>query len=134
MRGPSDDLRQRIGEQIRQLESEGQLTHVLDTINEELRMDLAEPPEKSSPEAVLDAVDGWAGLASSAVTALYAPASPLPLPGGLAGWGKGAVNKLNQVAGTLVSPLKYAAKGLGAASWTISVGFPWGVSVGLTWE
>jgi hypothetical protein len=82
-------------------------------------------------EALLAAVDAWAGVASYAVVAFYAPASPWRRE---AGWGEAAVKRLRAIADALADALRIAASVLKALSWTVSVGFPWGVSVGLTWS
>lgn len=92
---------------------------------------LATRPSLEDAQAVAVAVDEWASVASYAVAWVYAPASPLPEK--LAGMGGKAVVTLRQIAGGLRLPLKAVAVGLQADSYSISVGFPWGVSVSLDW-
>jgi hypothetical protein len=92
---------------------------------------VATRPTLEEFQTVLVAVDEWASVASYAVSWLYAPASPLPAR--MAGWGGKAIEILRQIAGCLRTPLKFVAIGLEADSYSISVGFPWGVSVTLDW-
>jgi hypothetical protein len=80
---------------------------------------------------LLAAVQAWAGLASAVVAQVYAPASPWPRS--IAGWGKKATAAIQKVTKLLLGPLQVAAKAVGAGSWSISVGFPWGVSIGVGW-
>jgi hypothetical protein len=79
----------------------------------------------------LAAVESWASLASYAVAHFYAPTSPWPRD--VAGWGKEAVEQLRSIAEKLRTALADAARFLGANSFSIGVGFPWGISVGLSW-
>ena len=92
---------------------------------------LATRPSLEDAQAVLVAVDEWASVASYAMAWVYAPASPLP--GKMAGWGGKAVDMLPKIGNALRFPLKAVAVGLEADSYSISVGFPWGVSVTLEW-
>lgn len=92
---------------------------------------LATRPALEDAQAVFVAVDEWASVASYAVAWIYAPASPLAAK--MAGWGGKAIQMLQQIANALRVPLKVVAEGLDARSYSISVGFPWGVSVGLEW-
>lgn len=131
MEGPSDDFRRRIGESLGKLGNDEAVSELLGLIQSELLRDIDKGFDQE-PNQILASVDGWAGLASHVVARFYAPASPWPLD--IAGWGRAAIRKLRDVANTLRTPLSNAAKGTGAASWTIAVGFPWGISVGLTWQ
>ncbi len=92
---------------------------------------LATRPSLEDAQAVLVAVDEWASVASYAVAWVYAPASPQPAR--MAGWGGKAVDMLQKIGGALRLPLKAVAVGLEADSYSVSVGFPWGVSVSLDW-
>jgi hypothetical protein len=98
-----------------------------------LRARTAEDEGELDPDAAWDllaTVQTWAGLASAAVSHVYAPASPWPR--NLAGWGKKSVVSLQNVVNTLLGPLKRAVAALqkvGINSWSIGVSFPWGVSI-----
>ena len=86
-----------------------------------------------SPEEAEDqlaVVDAWAGLISAAVGRVYAPASPWPRHS--AGWGKKIVRRLRRMALRLQAVLKPVSQALGAIGFSISVGFPWGISIGLS--
>src|SRR5256885_423215 len=131
MEGPSDDFRRRIGDRLGKLENEEAVSELLGLIQSELVRDVDRGFDQE-PNQILASVDGWAGLASHVVARFYAPASPWPFD--IAGWGRTAIRRLRDVANILLRPLSQAAKGSGAASWTIAVGFPWGISVGLTWQ
>jgi hypothetical protein len=112
-----------------EVSEEGQLVEILARIEDELEADLAEGGDDGP--AGLAAVDAWAGLASYAIGRFYAPASPWPYQKG--GWDKMAPERLRRIGESLRGPLEQAARALGAASWSIGVGFPWGVSVSVTW-
>lgn len=131
MEGPRDELRIQVGDMIAEPGAEESLEYVLGMIEDELASDVADGAEGDAPEDAVDAVIEWAGLVSHAVARFYAPASPWPR--NVAGWSKRAVARLRRVAGLLSAPLQAAAQALGAASWSISIGFPWGISVGLSW-
>lgn len=80
---------------------------------------------------LLAAIDAWGGLASAAVARTYAPASPWPRS--VAGWGKNVTSALQRITRLLLMPLRVAATAMGASSWSIGVGFPWGISISLSW-
>jgi hypothetical protein len=140
--GPSEELRAQIASQLDQIasnqpnaprnvtpETEERLTGVLGRITAELEADSVN--EDDNPQTLLDATNEWAGLLSYAVSRVYAPASPWPF--GLGGWGHGPVQSLRRAAVQLQNPLGRAAAALGADCFSVSVGFPWGVAVGLSW-
>lgn len=111
------------------IESEDQLDKVLARIEEVIAADVELPDE--DPERVIDAVAQWTSVASYAVGRFYGPASPWPR--NVAGWGKKAVARLRRISGHLTGPLNAALGATGASSFSISIGFPWGISVGLSW-
>ena len=142
MNGPSEELRSEIRSQIDEItgtppnalrsvtpQSEDRLTGVLTRITDALQLDAV--GEGDEPGNLLDATNEWAGLLSYAVGRIYAPASPWPF--GLGGWGRGPVRALQRGAELLQIPLAQAATALRANGFSVSVGFPWGVSVGLSW-
>jgi hypothetical protein len=82
-------------------------------------------------EWLLAIVNQWASLASYVSSSVYGPASPMPKR--LAGWGQNASAQLQKLSKVLLKPLAAAAPMVGASGWSISLGFPWGVSIGLSW-
>ncbi len=82
--------------------------------------------------SVLSAVESWASVASYAVGWVYAPQSPFSKK--LAGWLKEVPGKLREIAETLKNALLDVAHALGVNSWSIGVGFPWGISVSIGWN
>ena len=132
MNGPSEGFREEISYQLERLDSEYDLEQVLDRIETALLEDVeTSRPGDQDPDELLAAVDSWAGLASATVARFYAPASPWPRS--VAGWSRRAVRRLRSIANTLVPPLKQACGVVGATSFSVSVGFPWGISIGLSW-
>jgi hypothetical protein len=81
-------------------------------------------------EEQLAAIDAWAGLISSVIGRVYAPASPWPRRA--AGWDKRIVKRLRRMANKLRAALVPVAAALGAVHFSISVGFPWGIAIGLS--
>jgi hypothetical protein len=140
--GPSEDLRSEVRFEIDEIvaaqpneprnvtpQTEDRLTGILGRIADALE---AEPVgEDDNPQDLLDATDEWAGLISYAVSRVYAPASPWPF--GLGGWGRGPVRGLRRASELLQRPLAQAATALRANGFSVSVAFPWGASVGLSW-
>lgn len=131
MEGPSEHLRARVGERLDTIEAEHQLEELLAEIESEAQDDVAGGFDGENGEDILAAVDAWAGLASTVVSRFYAPASPWPRS--VAGWGRRALVRLRRICSVLLPALQAAANAVGATSWSISVGFPWGISIGLSW-
>ena len=138
---PSDELRVEIANALDRLTEEvaagdgkaygeDQLDEILGMIEVEVEVALESGPEENE-HSELAAVDAWAGLASYAVARFYAPTSPWPWH--KAGWSKKAPERLRRIANRLRPPLEKAAHALGAASWSVSVGFPWGISIAVSW-
>jgi hypothetical protein len=109
------------------------LAELIALINEQLQLEVERnPPNDGDDVKVLVATcDAWASLVSHALAQAHAPLSPFPR--NLAGWGQRAIQRVQQFAGTLQIPLSAAQQGLRASSYSISVGFPWGISIGFTW-
>lgn len=88
------------------------------------------------PEALADrtlaVVDSWASVLSYATTWVYAPLSPPP--GGEAGAATKILERIRRYTSMMTAPATQAASILGADGWSVSVGFPFGVSVGLSWN
>lgn len=139
MEGPSEDFRREVAGRIRDIasrEAETDVERLLDEIVERAggdASDITAVSGESEAADVLAAVESWAALASSVVTAYYAPASLLPFRGGVGGWSKGVPAALQKFSRMLQTPLRLSATALGATSWSIGVGFPFGVQVTLTW-
>jgi hypothetical protein len=99
--------------------------------------------EEISPELgqeILAAVEAWASLASAVVMEFSLTQQRRNIGaawklGGRVwpGWKKALAGQLRQVGDTLRPSLSAARTALGATSFSISVGFPWGISVGLSW-
>ncbi|MGM0632503.1 MAG: hypothetical protein ACQETO_04935 [Pseudomonadota bacterium] len=141
MNQPDQDFRSFVAEQSRALRemtddaAESGLDELLAVVLEQLQGAIQENPPESregEPDAIAASCHAWASLVSHAVASVYAPNSPFPR--NVAGWGNRAVVRLNQISSVLRTPLDVAKRLLGADSYSISVGFPWGVSVGLSWQ
>ena len=144
MVGPLLDDREWVEKALSQLprvvneDVEGRLEQVLQGIQSRMQADLeghalAHEAELDEDDGwdLLAAIEGWAALASRAVAQVYAPASPFPK--GAAGWGKSVVKRLRRIAGHLRGSLAAAARAVGADAFNVSIGYPWGISVGLQW-
>jgi hypothetical protein len=133
MEGPHDDFRRFVEQRLNDItedRSEEGLEELLAQIEEQLREDL-QHPIPVDPTPLISAMISWASLASYAVGRFYGPASPWP--SNVAGWGTKAAARLQSITSVLLLPLRQAAKAVGASTYTISVGFPWGISIGLEW-
>lgn len=138
MDGPDRGFREEIGFralQARERDEEEELEGVLEEIEDAIRGDLEQGPpgDQLSEEdawSQLAAIESWAAVASNATARFYAPASPWPH--NVAGWSKKAVARLRSIANTLKPALQKLLGGLHAVGFTIGVGFPWGISIGLT--
>ncbi|MGA3155358.1 MAG: hypothetical protein ABSD40_23580 [Streptosporangiaceae bacterium] len=132
MEGPSERLREYVEEQTTEVETEEQLEELLGVLENELTDDQRTGIEDADDsDDLLASVHAWAGLASYAVSRFYAPASPWPRRVG--GWGKRAVLRLQRIANRLLPALRAAVGALGAASFSISISFPWGIAIGIGW-
>lgn len=131
MEGPPEHFRAWVGQQIQTILTEDELDGLLSEIASAAESDVSTGGDHQSGEELLAAVDAWAGLASHVMSRFYAPASPWPR--NVAGWSRRALARLRRVCGALLPALTAGAKAVGASSWSISVGFPWGISIGLTW-
>jgi hypothetical protein len=124
--GPDEDFR--IDLAGRRYETEEDVVAVLNTVLERLGYQEDDPAE-DDPYRELGAIEEWASLASYAVSRFYGPQSPLRTD--IAGWSRGAVERLREIAEKLRPRLAWVAALLAAVSFSISVGFPWGVSIGV---
>jgi hypothetical protein len=126
MQAPSVDFRVRLAQQP--YETEAQVEEALDVVLGQLA-EQGDASATDDPYEELAAIEGWASLASYAVSRFYGPQSPLRRD--IAGWSKGAAEKLRRIAAQLQPRLARVAGLLHAVSFSISVGFPWGVSIGV---
>lgn len=141
MDGPSDALRGGVLTMVADIDAvderaEQSLRAALSDIEGDLSRDVARADlELHDEDAAMDqlaAIDAWTALISSAVARIYAPASPWHRQ--VAGWAKRISAQLRWLTNLLLAPLRAAAGALGAVSYSISISFPWGVSVGLDWS
>jgi hypothetical protein len=140
MNGPSEIGRQAAVAALQDLDetpdliAEQRLLTVLEGIGEAIRSDIERTERELNSDSALDelgAIESWASVISAAVARVYAPTSPWKRRA--AGWAKEVASRLRWLTNLLLTPLKAAAVALGAVSWSISMNFPWGVSVGLSW-
>jgi hypothetical protein len=96
--------------------------------------DLDDDPDRA--DVLLASIEAWASLASYATYEAYA--GPIREVGAmhlrLAGWGKGIAANLTRLTKLLGGYLAKVLKPLNAISYSIDMGFPGGVSVGLSWS
>jgi hypothetical protein len=119
---PDEEVEQQLDELLGQLEDQ-----MSQSIEADARFDYLTVEDA---EDQLAAIDGWAGLISSVIGRVYAPASPWPRR--TAGWDRRIVKRLRRMANKLRAALVPVAAALGAVHFSISVGFPWGIAVGLS--
>jgi hypothetical protein len=134
MQRPSPGLRAQVAEEADSLETEDDLDDLLKEIGLELeRASPKREPTGEEPTRGLEhtAVLEWASIVSYAVARYYAPASPWKPR--KAGWDPRIASRLQWFATVLRLPLSGLLAETGAESYGISVGFPWGISVGLSW-
>ncbi len=130
MQGPDDEFRTWVGARADEIENEDELERLLLKVERSTRADV-EHGDGENAEEDLAAILSWASVASYAVARFYGPASPWPR--NVAGWGQRAAARLQRIAHTLSSALQRVTATLGASSFSISVNFPWGISIGLSW-
>lgn len=140
MNPPTNELRESVSRRVVEIrampdaEVDTILDEVIAQINGELQRELDQNPlsgDHANAQELAAACDAWASLVSHALVQAYAPMSPFPR--NVAGWGQRAIQRVQQFSATLRGPLAVAQQGLNASSYSISVGFPWGISIGFTW-
>jgi hypothetical protein len=143
MQPPSDELREEVAQategailsdlsdQAQEDRLEGLLEYIGARMNDSATgIDQLTELTEEQAEEQLAAIDAWASLISYAVARVYAPASPWPRR--RAGWPERIVRRLQQVVKDLRSLLAPVARALRAVHFSIAVGFPWGVSIGMS--
>jgi hypothetical protein len=119
-------------EEARSAESEEMLADVLGRIVDRADHDLRYQSENGEPEQeIVASVDAWASVLSYATARFYFEGPESMRKGG--GYDKKVVSRLQDAALTFSSYLERALQATGAVSFSTSVGFPWGLSVGLDW-
>ena len=116
---------------------EGVLTPIAERVGTNLAGVLDEGVElrESEGDELLTTIEAWASLASAVTYEAYVGpprevgAARFTLPG----WAKAVGEKLTDLAKLLGHYLEVAMRALRATSFSISLSFPWGVSVGLSW-
>lgn len=100
-----------------------------------LGLDRPESVDRDTAERMLASVEAWASIVSHLTNEAYT--GPLREIGALkqrlVGWSRGIAARLTELAELLAGYLQEAMQALHASSFSISVGFPLGVSVGLSW-
>jgi len=120
--------------------SEEALEEALELIGARAEDDLLTRPDLESDDEraweLLGAVDAWASLASYAFQRVYVeePADVGSPFRRFKGARPDVMKRLRSCASRFKRPLEAACGVLGALSYSISVGFPLGLSVGVTWE
>ena len=141
MNGPTEELRQVVVVQSMNLNelpdlfAEQQLLQTFGMIRSEINRDLEQQEDlgddRDAAYDQLGAIEAWMSVISTAVARMYAPTSPWHRR--VAGWAKEVAKTLRWLTDLLLAPLQAVKAALGATSCGISVGFPWGVSVDLSW-
>jgi hypothetical protein len=130
MVGPEDEFRRYVADRAGSIQTEDDLEGLLGEILERVNSDIATGIDQQPPEDLLATAEAWLGVASYALNSFYSPASLRP---DFAGWSKGAVEKLRNIANTLQAALEVAARALRSAAFTVGVAFPFGASISLSW-
>lgn len=131
MNGPSIEFRRHVAEQIDAIDSEDGLEGLLEEILGRINSDISDGFAEQPPDEVLAIADAWLSIASYALDGFYSPASRRH---DIAGWSKGAVDKLRKMADALRPLLDAIGRGFRSASYSIGVAFPLGASISLTWQ
>lgn len=110
--------------------SEDELAVVINEITQAAAADLDSQESALGGEEIVELAQAWASLFSYASSRFYYEGPESLFKGG---YDKQVVAKLHDAAKTLSPFLKRALHATGADSFSIAVGFPWGLSVGLNW-
>jgi hypothetical protein len=130
MLGPDLGIREFAAMRAAEAGDEDELEGILVEIEGAINADMSAGPS-ADPFDDLAAVESWASVASGACARFYAPASPWPRS--VAGWSKRAAARLRSIANTLKAALQPIAQALAAVGFSISVSFPWGIAIGVSW-
>lgn len=130
-----DDYRQAVVEAVNRARdrdwNEDDLAEVLAGIGDASIADLRRIDDEDG-YAMLAGVEAWASVASYAMTRFYFEGPNSVLRRG--GQSKPVSEKLADLATTWGGVLRSALKKTHASSFSIAIGFPFGIQVGLTWE
>jgi predicted component of type VI protein secretion system len=131
-----DSIRDRVVQQVEQArgeQDEGQLSEVLGGISNSAAIDLDRHlAAGDSPEALVAAVEAWASVHSYAISRFYFEGPQSLLRRG--GFDKRVTRQLQRAAETFEPRLTAVVSALGPSGFSISVGFPWGISIALEWS
>lgn len=134
-----DEARADFSQQIDGVKQEEDLENVLSAIAafaaDELGPLRAQMLSETDAREALIAVEAWASLASYACARYYVdgPTEVGTRWRSLGGMSQGVVSRLQDLAERFGEVLREACRLLGAASFSVSIGFPLGVSIGLSW-
>lgn len=132
--GGFDERREEFIEQIegaREGWNEAALAEVIGRISEAADLDLAARSDGGeSEQLVIDGAHAWASLLSYATTRFYFEGPESVFKGG---FDERVVSTLQEAAGKLKVWLIKAVRATGASSFSIGLGYPFGVSVALDW-
>lgn len=119
-------------EEARSAEDEEALANVLGEIIEAAHGDLSQTAERGeAADELVTTVDAWASVLSYATTRFYFEGPESIRRRG--GYSKGVVARLEAATSTFKPFLHKAIGATGASGFSISVGFPLGMSVALEW-
>jgi hypothetical protein len=141
MEGSSDELRLKVGRMLDDLKrasagtGEDRLGDILRQIHQHITKDLAgwenEVDTEEKAARALPKIDSWLSLVSHAVNHYYAP---LGRSETIAGWNRDVAAEIRGIATTLQAPLRAIVGTLEAISYSIEVGLPDGISLGISWK
>lgn len=130
-----ESVRNRVVEEVEEARSdqdEGRLSEVLSGISGAVSADLERHlAEGDSADEVVAAIDAWASVHSYAISRFYFEGPQSLLRRG--GFDKRVTQQLQRAADTFESWLTRAVEALRASGFSISVGYPWGISIALEW-
>jgi hypothetical protein len=141
-----DQFRAELYVEAEAIANENQLVELLHQVERQAAEDLAEQfgrpddveadLDEYSASRLLASVEAWASVSSHLTyMGYYGPVRELgAMNQKLIGWSKIVESKLRDLSNLLGGYLRRAMHALHANSFTIQAGFPWGVSVGLSWD
>jgi hypothetical protein len=141
-----DQFRAELYFEAEAIAEEGQLVELLYRVERQAAEDLAEQfgeaeqlddeLDAETASRLLASVEAWASVSSHLTyMGYYGPIRELgAMKQKLIGWSRTVESKLQDLSSLLGGYLRKAMHALRASSFTIQAGFPWGVSVGLTWN
>jgi hypothetical protein len=129
LRAPDLGFRQLIARQSAEAKTEEDVDQVLGMIEKAVNEAAREDAHEEAAD-VMAAIDAWASLASYVVWRFYSPRSPRDDEAGLS---EKTARRLRNLSMAFRRTLDAIKIDIGATGFTVSVGIPWGVSIGVTW-